>query len=307
MNGEMNRYVKMVEDHLAKVCDVVLPVKMTMPDGSLRECRVNQAARYSLLSGGKRIRGVLVLSTCEMLGGKAEDALDLAAAVEMVHCYSLIHDDLPCMDNDDFRRGKPSCHKAFDEETALLAGDALQAAAFTCLSSARKADGEPLAPKAVVSAVSALSLGCGPCGMVLGQELDLAFENRPMSEDILKCIHHYKTGQLINAAMQMGVAAANGTEADHEHIARFAFDLGLVFQIVDDVLDETSTAEELGKPIGSDAENGKTTYVTLLGVEGAMKQARQLTQRSNTRLMERYGEKSSFLVGLANALLARRS
>lgn len=306
MNGEMNRYVTMVEEHLEKLCDAFLPQQLPYPERE-HACRVNQAARYSLLSGGKRIRGVLVLSTCEMLGGRAEDALDFAAAVEMVHCYSLIHDDLPCMDDDDFRRGKPSCHKAFDEATALLAGDALQATAFECIGAARLANGEAMPPKAIAAACSALALGCGARGMVLGQELDLAYENQPITEDTLRCIHHHKTGDLINAAMQLGVAAAGGSAADSESIAKFAFDLGLVFQIVDDVLDETSTAEELGKPIGSDAENGKTTYVTLFGAEGAMKLARELTQKSNTGLQKRYGEKAGFLVGLSNALLARRN
>lgn len=307
MKELMNRYVNLVNDHLPEVCDRILPTQLPYPEGVMRACQVNSAARYSLLDGGKRIRGVLVLAACELLGGRAEDALDFAAAVEMLHCYSLIHDDLPCMDNDDFRRGKPSCHKAFGEATALLAGDALQGSAFEAIATAKTQNGQPMSAKAIARAAAALALGGGARGMVFGQEIDLAYENNPNTEEILRCIHRHKTGHLINAAVQMGAAAADGSAHDGEILEHFAFDLGLVFQIVDDVLDVTATAEELGKPIGSDAENGKTTYITLYGAEGAMKLAREINENSCRKLREEYGEKSEFLVWLAESLLKRRS
>lgn len=307
MKEQMERYLGLVNRHLPQVCDRVLPARLPYPEQEPRDCRVNQAARYSLLDGGKRIRGILVLAACELMGGKAEDALDFACAVEMLHCYSLIHDDLPCMDNDDYRRGKPSCHKAFGEATALLAGDALQCAAFETIAGARDGQGAPLPSQCVAAAAGALAMGGGARGMVLGQELDLAYEGQPITREILECIHRHKTGALINAAVQMGAAAADGCENDCETLSRFAFALGLVFQIVDDVLDVTSTAQELGKPIGSDQEQGKTTYITLMGEEGAMDLACKLTRDCCRDLTEAYGTRADFLVWLAQSLLKRRS
>ena len=190
-----------------------------------------RAARYSLMGGGKRIRAVLVLSVCDMLGGSMQAAQQFAAAVEMLHCYSLIHDDLPCMDNDDLAA----------------------------------------------------------------------------TEDQLRLIHRNKTGALINAAIQMGAAAAKADEAQCRALEQYAYGLGLVFQIVDDVLDVTSTPEQLGKPIGSDSENGKTTFVTLYGAEGAMKLAHDLNQETCTELHRNFGEKAAFLEQLAQQLLVRKN
>ena len=225
------------------------------------ESEVCRAARYSLMGGGKRIRAVLVLSVCDMLGGSMQAAQQFAAAVEMLHCYSLIHDDLPCMDNDDLRRGRPSCHKAFSEATAMLAGDVLLTEAFETVANA------PADASVCVQAARALGAGAGSRGMVYGQELDL------------------KYGAL----------------------EQYAYGLGLVFQIVDDVLDVTSTPEQLGKPIGSDSENGKTTFVTLYGAEGAMKLAHDLNQETCTELHRNFGEKAAFLEQLAQQLLVRKN
>ena len=166
------------------------------------ESEVCRAARYSLLGGGKRIRAILTLSVCDMLGGEMQAAAQFAAAVEMLHCYSLIHDDLPCMDNDDLRRGRPSCHKAFSESTAMLAGDVLLTEAFEVIANA------PAAPQICVAAARALGAGAGSCGMVYGQELDLKYEALAATEEQLRLIHRNKTGALINAAVQMGAAAA---------------------------------------------------------------------------------------------------
>ena len=265
------------------------------------ESEVCRAARYSLLGGGKRIRAVLVLSVCDMLGGDPQMARAFSAAVEMLHCYSLIHDDLPCMDNDDLRRGRPSCHKAFGEATAMLAGDVLLTEAFEAIANA------PACPQACVQAAKALGLGAGSRGMVYGQELDLKYEALAATEEQLRLIHRNKTGALINAAVQMGAAAA-GADADQCRVLEaYAYGIGLVFQIVDDVLDVTSTPEQLGKPIGSDSENGKTTFATLYGVEGAMALAQRVNKKTCSALRETFGEKSAFLEQLAQQLLTRKN
>ena len=228
-------------------------------------------------------------------------AEQFAAAVEMLHCYSLIHDDLPCMDNDDLRRGRPSCHKAFDEATAMLAGDVLLTEAFEVITNA------PADADVCVRAAAALSAGAGSRGMVYGQELDLKYEALAATEEQLRLIHRNKTGALINAAIQMGAAAARADDAQCRALERYAYGLGLVFQIVDDVLDVTSTPEQLGKPIGSDSENGKTTFVTLYGAEGAMQLAQDLNNETCAELRRNFGSKAAFLEQLAQQLLVRKN
>ena len=262
---------------------------------------VCRAARYSLLGGGKRIRAVLVLSVCDLLGGDKAAAGQFAAAVEMLHCYSLIHDDLPCMDNDDLRRGRPSCHKAFDEATAMLAGDVLLTEAFEVVANA------PASAQACVRAARALGAGAGSRGMVYGQELDLKYEALAATEDQLRLIHRNKTGALITAAVQMGAAAAEADTETCRVLEAYAYGLGLVFQIVDDVLDVTNTPEQLGKPIGSDSENGKTTFATLYGVQGAMDLAQKLNAETCAQLHSHFGTKAAFLEQLAQQLLVRKS
>ena len=268
-----------------------------LPEGS----DVCKAARYSLLGGGKRVRAILVLSVCDMLGGEMQAAAQFAAAVEMLHCYSLIHDDLPCMDNDDMRRGRPSCHKAFGESTAMLAGDVLLTEAFEVVANA------PASAQVCVEAARALGAGAGSHGMVYGQELDLKYEALAATEEQLRLIHRNKTGALINAAVQMGAAAASATPEQREILAAYAYGLGLVFQIVDDVLDVTSTPEQLGKPIGSDSENGKTTFVTLYGTDGAMALAQKLNEQICADLQKHFGAKAAFLQQLAQQLLVRNN
>lgn len=289
--GQYEQYLAQATAALDEACARFLP----------EESEVCRAARYSLLGGGKRIRAVLALAVCDMLDGNRAAAGRFAAAVEMLHCYSLIHDDLPCMDNDDMRRGKPSCHKAFSEATALLAGDVLLTEAFETVANA------PASAEICVRAAKALGAGAGSRGMVYGQELDLKYEALAATEGQLLLIHRNKTGALINAAVQMGAAAALAEEAQCAALERYAFGLGLVFQIVDDVLDVTSTAEELGKPIGSDSENGKTTFVTLYGTEGAMKLARALNEETCEALHTAFGSRAEFLEELARVLLVRRS
>lgn len=219
------------------------------------------AMRYSLLAGGKRIRPILTMKFCEAVGGDPDAALPLGCAVEMVHTYSLIHDDLPCMDNDVLRRGKPTCHVAFDECTATLAGDALQAAAFRTVLSA------PLEAEKLVLAGRILAEACGEDGMCAGQILDMEGEKRRFDLSEVEQVHRYKTAAMISGACRMGVAAGGGSEAQMEEAERYAQAVGLAFQIRDDVLDVTSTAEEMGKSVHTDAENGKSTFACLLGLE----------------------------------------
>ena len=261
-----------------------------------------ESMRYSLLAGGKRIRPVLTLEFARLAGlADWKTALPMACALELVHTYSLIHDDLPCMDNDDLRRGKPSCHKAFGEATAMLAGDVLLTEAFEVIANVA-------APAIVnVRAAKALGAGAGSRGMVYGQELDLKYEALAATEEQLRLIHRNKTGALINAAVQMGAAAAQANETQCKELEAYAFGIGLVFQIVDDVLDVTGSQEQLGKPIGSDSENGKTTFVTLYGTDGAMELAQKLNDRTCASLRAEFGEKSAFLEQLAKELLVRRS
>ncbi len=265
-----------------------------------KDSSVCRAARYSLLGGGKRIRAMLVLAACELLNGDYDAAQMLAGAVEMLHCYSLIHDDLPCMDNDDYRRGRLSCHKAFDEATALLAGDVLLTEAFEAAANAsEKTD-------ITAKAAAALAAGAGSRGMVLGQELDLAAETDKPDAAQLEKIHHFKTGSLICASVQMGAACAVTSEEALAALSLYAFDLGLVFQIVDDILDVTSSPEVLGKPVGSDAANGKVTFATLYGVDGAMKKAQAINEKNCERMRAQFGAKAEFLIAFAQDLLLRK-
>ncbi len=289
--AQYENYLACAEKGLARAADCYLP----------EQSEVCRAARYSLLSGGKRIRAILVLAVCDMLGGDMSAAEEFAAAVEMLHCYSLIHDDLPCMDDDDYRRGRPSCHKAFGESTATLAGDVLLTEAFETIL------GADAAPQIRVNAAKALAEGSGSRGMILGQELDIAWEEKSPTREILDEIHHYKTGALINAAVQMGAAAAQCKQEQCNILKQYAFDLGLVFQIVDDVLDVTATSEALGKPVGSDAENGKVTFATLYGTDGAMKLAQQINEENCKRMERQFGESAAFLVMLAQQLLNRKN
>lgn len=260
---------------------------------------VSEAMKYSVRNGGKRIRPMLTLEFCKACGAEPENALPLACAVEMIHTYSLIHDDLPCMDDDDYRRGKPSCHIAFGEANALLAGDALLTLAFE---TAVKAD---IADENIVRAVKELSYSAGILGMVGGQVLDLQNENKALTLSELEQIHNLKTGELIRVACVLGCVAAGADEEKIKSAEAYAKGIGLTFQIVDDILDVTSDAETLGKPIGSDAENQKTTYVSLLGIEKSKEVAAELTRKAKAALAV-YDENTEALSLLADNLLIRK-
>ena len=261
---------------------------------------LEQSMRYSLLRGGKRIRPCICIETCRMFGGNIEAALPFASAVEMVHNYSLIHDDLPCMDNDDFRRGKPTTHKVYGEAMAVLAGDGLLTDAFLECAMNPYVSGDCAA-----TAVSVLSAAAGSRGMVRGQAIDLYGENNPLTVEQLIELHVGKTGALICASAQLGCLAAGITPNDQkmQDMSEFATQIGLAFQIIDDVLDVTSSVEILGKPIGSDAEQNKTTFMSFFTVEEALSYAEQCTLAA-TKLLEKY-ENSDRIIEIAKYLCAR--
>lgn len=244
-----------------------------LPPVTLPQGKVCEAMAYSLLDGGKRIRGCLTLAMCELCGGEVQSALPLACAVEMVHAYSLIHDDLPCMDNDDLRRGKPSCHIKFGEGTALLAGDALLTHAFSAASDAYF--NGTLPAETVLRCVNQLSRAAGVEGMIGGQVIDTAPEEVPMTPEQLEAMHGMKTGALIRSAAVLGCLAAGAPRDVVMQADLYAAKIGLAFQIVDDILDATEESEKLGKST-SDADNNKTTYITLYGVEKAREMVRRL-------------------------------
>lgn len=251
--------------------DAALP--QYLPPVTLPQGKVCEAMAYSLLDGGKRIRGCLTLAMCELCGGEVQSALPLACAVEMVHAYSLIHDDLPCMDNDDLRRGKPSCHIKFGEGTALLAGDALLTHAFSAASDAYF--NGTLPAETVLRCVNQLSRAAGVEGMIGGQVIDTAPEEVPMTPEQLEAMHGMKTGALIRSAAVLGCLAAGAPRDVVMQADLYAAKIGLAFQIVDDILDVTEESEKLGKST-SDADNNKTTYITLYGVEKAREMVRRL-------------------------------
>ena len=279
-------------------------------DKALEQCFVTEeefplkgladAMRYSLLAGGKRIRPMLVLEFCRIAGGDVEAALPVACAIEMLHTYSLIHDDLPCMDNDDLRRGRPTNHKVFGECTATLAGDALQAEAFgTILRSALPADRRAACACALANAV-------GLDGMCGGQYLDMLGEGKDLSPDDLDAINTRKTGALLTAACIMGVCAAGGTEEQEEAAAHYGSAIGMAFQIRDDMLDVVSTEQELGKPIGSDQQEHKNTYMALLGEKRCAEIVDKLTAFAKTALSDAFSD-TAFLSELADSMATRRN
>ena len=259
---------------------------------------LQDAMRYSLLAGGKRVRPVLTLAFSTLFGGQWRQAVPFACALELVHTYSLIHDDLPAMDNDDLRRGKPTCHKVYGEATAILAGDALQPEAFGILAGA-----EGLSHRQRVEAVAALAAACGGNGMVAGQILDL--EGKTGGEEALRRLHSLKTGALIRCAAALGCIAADASPEQKNAAASYAENLGLVFQIRDDMLDELADERELGKPTGSDQRDGKCTFLTLLGAERCQELVRQYTNAAKAAVSGYPG--CEFLLSLAEQMAERRA
>lgn len=285
-----NEYKKYVD---AKLSEYFKPSGLSY-DGLL------ESMHYSLTAGGKRIRPMLVLEFCRISGGNIEKTLPVACAIEMLHTYSLIHDDLPCMDNDALRRGKPTNHVVYGECTATLAGDALQAEAFGAIARSQ------LPAEARVTCVEILADAVGSDGMCAGQYLDMVGEHKLLSEDELNDINSRKTGSLLTAACRMGVAAAGGNKAMLDAAAQYGACVGAAFQIRDDILDVISTSEELGKPIGSDAQEHKNTYMTLLGEYKCMQMIEKLTDQAKNAVAGAF-EDTKFLCELADSMVTRKN
>ena len=260
---------------------------------------VVKAARYSLLNGGKRIRPFILTEFYRLCGGEDDCAMNFAAALEMIHTYSLIHDDLPCMDNDDIRRGKPSCHKQFGDATALLAGDALLTEAF---GSASKTIGVPA--ERITKALSVLSASAGVSGMIGGQVIDLLGEKQELTEQARIEMYRLKTGALIKAAAQIGSILAGCSDEEETLAIHYAESLGIAFQIIDDILDYEGDAEALGKPVGSDEKNSKKTFVSIYGIEKCREFAAKFTAEALESLNKFEGDASN-LIKLTDFLLSR--
>lgn len=262
--------------------------------------RLYEAMRYSIMAGGKRMRPVLLLSACEAVGGNINDALPFACALEMIHTYSLIHDDLPAMDNDDFRRGKPTCHKQFDEAMAILAGDGLLTYAFEVML-------EAICDKKEnnwVKAAKLIANYSGSEGMLVGQVVDVESEGKKIDDKILMYIHDNKTGGLIKAALMAGAVIGGADNDIVRNFEKIGYNMGIAFQIKDDILDVTSTTEVLGKPILSDVKNEKQTYVSLYGLDNAQQDYETLSKGA-VKLINDIGAGSEFLGWYAESLINR--
>ena len=278
--------------------DIEKRLKEQFNSGSYNYDILLESMRYSLLAGGKRIRPVICLKFCEAAGGTPSNALDAACAIEMIHTYSLIHDDLPCMDNSDMRRGRPSNHVKYGDFTATLAGDALQAAAFETL---LRSD---LPSEAVVEMARILAVAAGPHGICGGQYLDVEGVSKPFTVDELTEIDSMKTSALLSAAARIGVVAAGGTQQQISAAEIYAAAVGLAFQIRDDVLDITAMDIDLGKPVGEDHENNKTTFAVVLGVERCEEIIRSETEKAISALNGVF-KNPYFLIWLARMLAER--
>lgn len=269
--------IKMLDEFLTQCQQRVDQRLAEKLDTEIISHTLKQAMQYACLGGGKRIRPVLAYGSALAVGGELAAADNAAAAVELIHSYSLVHDDLPAMDDDDLRRGKPTVHKAYDEATAILVGDALQSLAFALLSS----DGEPLEATTSLAMVHLLSQAAGATGMVGGQSLDFEAVGEKLTLEQLEQMHKLKTGALIRCAVLLGgMSAGSASESQMNALADYADNIGLAFQVQDDILDVTSDTSQLGKPQGSDSDKNKPTYVSLLGIEQATELATSLSDKA---------------------------
>jgi geranylgeranyl diphosphate synthase type II len=290
---DLPAYLQQRQSQVEAALDRALPV--TYPE------KIYEAMRYSLLAGGKRLRPILCLATCELAGGTTEMAIPTACGVEMIHTMSLIHDDLPAMDNDDYRRGRLTNHKVYGEDIAILAGDGLLAYAFEYVA----ANTENVPAQRVLQVVSRLGRAVGAAGLVGGQVVDLESEGKAdVSIDTLNFIHNHKTAALLEACVVCGAILAGAPEADLQRLTRYAQNIGLAFQIVDDILDITATQEELGKTAGKDLQAQKATYPSIWGLEESQRQAQQLIQAAIAEL-DSFGEKALPLQAIAKFITSR--
>lgn len=290
---ELKDYLHAAIQKVDNALDRFLPTAATKP------ATIHKAMRYSIFAGGKRLRPALTLAAAEICGGTVENALLSACAVECIHTYSLIHDDLPCMDDDDLRRGRPTSHKVFGEGIAVLAGDALLTVAFELLAQA-----PATARYGTAALVRELASASGSRWLIAGQVLDLEGEGKPTSKASLKFIHEAKTAALLTCAIRLGAMSANATPSKLESLTRFGHSLGLAFQVIDDILDVTQTTEKLGKTAGKDAAVTKATYPALFGLKRSREIAAELTEEALHSLAP-FGKKAALLRSLTDSLLAR--
>lgn len=289
LNGYLKQQKALVDQALEQSIETTRPEK------------IYEAMRYSLLAGGKRLRPILCLATCDLTGGTSEIAMPTACALEMIHTMSLIHDDLPAMDNDDFRRGKPTNHKVFGEDIAILAGDGLLAYAFEYVATQTK----NVAPENIIKVVARLGRTVGAAGLVGGQVLDLESEGKSdITPETLSFIHSHKTGALLEASVVSGAVLADAAETDINRLSQYAQNIGLAFQIIDDILDITATDEQLGKTAGKDLQAKKATYPSLWGLEKSQLKAQELVDNAIAQL-DIYGAKAEPLRAVANYIVTR--
>ena len=270
-----------------------------LPNATVKPATIHKAMRYSLFAGGKRLRPILCIAAAEACGGAVSQAMPMACAVECIHTYSLIHDDLPCMDDDDMRRGRPTCHKVFGEGIAVLAGDALLTIAFEILSTAAEARRYKMP-----ALIRELANASGSRWLIAGQVLDLEGEGKKTSARDLQFIHRSKTAALLTASIRLGAMSANTSEAKLAALTTFGESLGLAFQIIDDILDVTQTSEKLGKSAGKDVAAQKATYPAVFGLEKSRAEAQRLTAAAREAL-ELFGTKGETMLSLADNLLNR--
>ncbi|MEC0132797.1 MULTISPECIES: polyprenyl synthetase family protein [Paenibacillus] len=297
MRQPLEDYIASISDLLSQELETILPAAWTVPEN------LQQAMKYSLMAGGKRLRPLLVIAACESLGGSREAALPIAAAIEMVHTYSLIHDDLPAMDNDDYRRGKLTNHKVFGEASAILAGDALLTHAFYSVVQASRKFGIPA--DNVLSIVEDLAEMAGPRGMVGGQIADMEGEQGLTDLAQLKYIHLHKTGDLIIFSLLAGGRIAGATEKQLEALRDFGTSIGLAFQIQDDILDLVGDEGKLGKKTGSDIKQQKVTYPYFIGLEESRAEVKQLTEAAQNAVLNGGFYDNQRLLEIADYLMAR--
>jgi geranylgeranyl diphosphate synthase type II len=290
----LKAYLRTRQGKIDRALDKYLPKANTKP------ATLHKAMRYSLFAGGKRLRPILCLAAAEACRGNVDDALPLACALECIHTYSLVHDDLPSMDNDDFRRGRPTCHKVFGDGIAILAGDALLTIAFEIMSRAKPT------PRYNISALlREISVAAGSQKLIAGQVADLEAEGKDVKRDQLKFIHENKTAAILKSSVRLGAMSANADARKLSAITRFGQQLGLAFQIIDDILDVTQTSEILGKSAGKDVAAKKATYPAVIGLEKSRAEARRLTRQAHNALSVFSSSDAEPLHALANYLLER--
>ena len=294
---DLKKYLQEKEDIVNKALDTLLPKEDEFPQ------RLHKAMRSSVFAGGKRIRPILAIAAAEVFGKTAANVINIACAIELIHTYSLIHDDLPAIDNDDLRRGLPTNHKVFGEAIALLAGDALLTKAFQIMSQPSAVSGQQSA--LILKSIHEIAKAAGSTGMVGGQVVDIESEGKEVAFPVLEYIHIHKTGELILASVRAGAILAGAENKELETITRYGEAIGLAFQIADDIIDVEGNKEDVGKNIGGDAKKGKVTYPSILGVDESRKRARELVDMAITALKD-FDRKAEPLREIARYIVERR-